>query len=244
MNKVVFLRHGDSLWDQEQRYEGWLNSNLSTEGMEQARVAGQNMRNAGMHFDLAFTSTLDRAIRSLWIVQEQIQQMWMPVEKDWRLNDRHFGCLQGLTKAEIRNHYGQEQIAKWHKHYRASIPTLTESDPRHPVNDLRYQRIQTTMLPNGESLQAMCDRVVNFWEFAITPWIKQQADILIVAHEATLKAIIRHLGKLYEDELTDLHIPSGVPLVYEFNEHCQVLSHYYLQDENAREANVIQINAA
>ncbi len=233
MNKVIFLCNSPSVWDQEKRYAGWHDAPLGATGVELAKQMGRTLRDSAIRFDVAFSSMLARAIQTQWLVQEEIKQLWLTVEKDWRLNDRHLGCLQGLTANEVRLHFGRERLHDWMRHYRQAPPPLAESDPRHPRHDYRYRKLRPAILPNGESWQQLCARVTHFWDFGVTPWIRQGSNILVTSHENVVKALIRHLHHLYEEDLHDLHVPVGVPQVYEFDSHGRVLSNYRLHPSSA-----------
>jgi 2,3-bisphosphoglycerate-dependent phosphoglycerate mutase len=236
MYKLILLRHGESLWNQENRFTGWTDVDLSEKGFQEAKAAGRMIRDAGINPDLAFTSTLRRAIRTLWEVQEVLDCHWLPVEKDWRLNERHYGALQGLNKAETAEKYGQEQVHKWRRGYAIQPPSLNESDPRHPRFDPRYRGLAPHDLPATESLADTLVRVVEAWEDNILPRLKNGKTILIAAHGNSLRALIKHLEHISDEEIMELNIPTGIPLVYEFNHVMQVVARYYLADDETVQA--------
>jgi 2,3-bisphosphoglycerate-dependent phosphoglycerate mutase len=231
MIKVVFLRHGQSTWNLENRFTGWTDVDLTSRGTEEAQEAGKLLKDNGFVFDLAFTSVLKRAIRTLWLVQDVMDNMWLPVEKDWRLNERHYGALQGLNKIEIQDHYGAEQVYRWRRGYSVQPPALNYSDPRHPRFDGRYSHLSSEILPATESLENTLRRTTAYWERAIVPQIQQGKRVLIVAHGNSLRALIKRLEELTDTEIMQLNIPTGIPLVYEFDDNLQVLAHYYLAEQ-------------
>ena len=236
MNKLVLLRSGHNTWDTEHRYIGWTDVDLSPRGVEQARQAGEYLKNAGYQFDLAFTSMLTRAINTLWIVQDVLHNKWIPVEKDWRLNPRHWGALQGLNKTEIREHYSAERVYQWRRSLSAEPPELSLTDPRHPRSDSRYEGIKPDVLPASESIYTQALRVSKYWQYAIAPWISEGKKVLIVAHDSTLKALIKHLENLHEEDIPNLYIPPGIPLVYEFDNDLNVVTNYYAAELDNVEA--------
>lgn len=240
MIKVVFIRHGESLWNLDNRFTGWTDVDLTARGMREARYAGQTLRMEGFEFDCAFTSVLRRAIRTLWLVQESMDALWLPVIKDWRLNERHYGTLQGLNKAEVAAHYGAEQTHLWRRGFDIRPPALPLSDPRHPRFDKRYRRLDPLYLPATESLKDTLARATLYWEQAILPAIRDGQRVVVVAHGNTLRALVKELDHLSDDAIMELNIPTGVPLVYEFDNAMRVLTSYYLpsaQDAQADEPN-------
>ena len=228
--KVVFLRHGQSTWNLENRFTGWTDVNLSTQGECEARRAGLMLKDSGYQFDLAYTSLLKRAIKTLWVVQDTLDMLWLPVEKDWRLNERHYGALQGLNKDEIKEHYGAEQVQQWRRGYQSLPPELNHSDPRHPRFDMRYNHLNANILPATESLENTLVRAKSYWDNDITPKIIEGKKLLIVAHHNTLRAIIMQIENLGEQEIMELNIPTGAPLIYEFSENLEVVTKYYLSE--------------
>ncbi len=229
MYKIVLLRHGESTWNRENRFTGWTDVDLSDKGRQEAKAAGRMLRDAGYSFDLAYVSVLRRAIRTLWIVQEVMDQPWLPVEKDWRLNERHYGALQGLNKAEIAEHYGAERVHQWRRSYAVRPPSLNLTDPRHPRFDPRYRNLALNDLPATESLADTMKRVLEVWHGSIHPRLRANRKILVVAHGNTLRALVKYLEVLPDDEIAELNIPTGIPLVYEFNPVFQVMARYYLE---------------
>ncbi len=226
------LRHGESTWNRENRFTGWTDVPLSERGYLEARKAGRVLRDAGYTFDIAFTSLLQRAIRTLWVVQEEMDLLWLPVEKDWRLNERHYGALQGLNKAEVAAHYGQEQVHLWRRGFAVRPPALSPTDPRHPRFDPRYRNLPPEVLPATESLQDTMKRVLEFWNERVLPHMRRNDRILISAHGNSLRALVKHLDGLSDDAIMDLNIPTGIPLVYEFDDALKVMTRYYLGEED------------
>jgi 2,3-bisphosphoglycerate-dependent phosphoglycerate mutase len=230
MLKLVLLRHGESTWNRENRFTGWTDVALSEKGIQEAREAGRMLHNAGFSFDMAFTSLLRRAIQTLWIVQDEMDCPWLPVEKDWRLNERHYGNLQGLNKVETAAHYGYNQVHVWRRSFTVRPPALALSDPRHPRFDARYRNLPAEALPCTESLEDTMDRVLKCWFTRILPRLYEGKYVLIAAHGNSLRALIKHLEGISDDDIAELNIPTGVPLVYEFDDHFNVIAHYYLSD--------------
>lgn len=230
MNKLVLLRHGESQWNQENRFTGWTDVDLTERGRHEAYTAGRRLRDAGFDFDLAYVSVLRRAIRTLWLVQEAMDLHWLPVIKDWRLNERHYGALQGLDKAEIAAHYGHEQVHLWRRSYSTRPPALSRTDPRHPRFDLRYRQLPAEALPATESLADTMKRVLEVWHQQISPQLRAGRRILVTAHGNSLRALVKYLDGVSDEAITELNIPTGVPLVYEFNPVFQVMARYYLED--------------
>jgi 2,3-bisphosphoglycerate-dependent phosphoglycerate mutase len=235
MKKVVLICSGQNTWDLENRYSGWTDIDLCDAGVKQARIAGMHLKHAGYQFDLAFTSVLTRAIHTLWLVQDVMQNKWMPVEKDWRLNPRNIGALQGLTKSEARVAFGAENLYQWFRTYSALPPDLESTDLRHPKFDFRYEQIKPDVLPACESMKETAIRVSKYWEYAIAPWVQQGKRVLLVAHETTLKVLIQHFENLPDEYVADLHIPKGIPLVYEFDDDFAVVDHYYVDEFQSTE---------
>jgi len=227
MHKVVLLRHGESTWNRENRFTGWTDVDLSPKGAEEARAAGRLLREAGYRFDLAFTSVLRRAIRTLWIALEELDQMWLPVEKSWRLNERHYGALQGLNKAEMAAKYGEAQVLLWRRSYDTPPPALDAGDERYEARDPRYAGIE---VPRSECLKDTVARVIPYWSSAIAPAVRAGRRVLIAAHGNSLRALVKHLDDISEQEIVGLNIPTGVPLVYELDNDLKPRKHYYLGD--------------
>lgn len=228
VTKLVLIRHGESIWNQENRFTGWTDVPLSAKGVEEAHAAGQQLAAAGYRFDYAYTSVLKRAISTLWTVLEETDQQWIPVEKDWRLNERHYGALQGLNKAETAARYGDEQVKRWRRGFAITPPALTQDDPRFPAHDVRYAHLQPEQLPATESLAITIDRVIPYWLNEIQPKVARHENVIIAAHGNSLRALVKYLDQLSEAEILELNIPTGVPLIYEFDEQMRPLCHYYL----------------
>jgi 2,3-bisphosphoglycerate-dependent phosphoglycerate mutase len=230
MYKVVLLRHGESIWNQENLFTGWTDVDLSIEGAGQANCAGATLKKEGYCFDLVFTSVLKRAIRTTWMVLDEMNLMWIPVINDWRLNERHYGALQGLNKAETAVRYGEEQVKLWRRSYDIRPPALTEADPRYPGHDPRYKNLANKQLPLTESLKDTVERFLPCWHELIAPSIRSGKRTLISAHGNSLRALVKFLENIPDQEIVDLNIPTGVPLVEELDDNLKSLHHYYLGD--------------
>jgi 2,3-bisphosphoglycerate-dependent phosphoglycerate mutase len=228
MIKLVLLRHGESVWNKENRFTGWTDVDLSEQGIKEAGQAGEILKNEGYQFDIAFTSVLKRAIRTLWITLDKLDLMWIPVERSWRLNERHYGALQGLNKAETAKKFGDEQVHIWRRSYDIRPPALEKTDGRYPGNEARYKDLSVNELPLTECLKDTVNRFLPYWENNITPVIKSGKKVLIAAHGNSLRALVKYLDEVPEDEIVGLNIPTGVPLVYELDEQLKPLKHYYL----------------
>lgn len=231
MYKLVLIRHGESKWNLENRFTGWTDVDLTESGIEQAKSAGQILQNEGYIFDLTYTSVLKRAIRTLWLILDEMDLLWLPVYKNWRLNERHYGALQGLNKSETAEKYGEEQVKIWRRSYATPPPPLEESDSRFPGNDPRYKELSNLELPRCESLKDTLARVLPLWEEDISPVIKSGKRVLIVAHGNSIRALVKHLDEMSEEDIVELNIPVGVPLVYELDENLKPITHYYLGDQ-------------
>jgi len=229
MRKVVLLRHGESQWNRENRFTGWTDVDLSEAGIAEARAGGRLLKAGGYAFDLAYTSVLKRAIRTLWIALDELGQMWLPVQKDWRLNERHYGDLQGLNKAEMAAKFGDQQVLVWRRSYDTPPPELKPSDARYEGKDPRYAGIK---VPLTECLKDTVERVVPYWESVIAPTVRAGKRVLIAAHGNSLRALVKHLDGISDDAIVKLNIPTGIPLVYELDERMKPLQHYYLGDPN------------
>jgi len=240
MHKLVLLRHGESDWNRENRFTGWTDVDLSPKGLEEARAAGRLLLSQGFRFDLAFTSVLKRAIRTLWIALDELDQMWIPVEKNWRLNERHYGALQGLNKAETAAQYGEQQVLVWRRSYDIPPPSLDPSDERYEGKDPRYQGIE---VPRTECLKDTVARVIPYWNSAIAPAVRAGRRVLIGAHGNSLRALIKHLDNLGEEEVVPLNVPTGVPLVYELDKDLKPLKHYYLGDPSEVARRIATVSA-
>ncbi len=230
MYKVVLLRHGESIWNKENLFTGWTDVDLSEKGREEAKQAGVMMKKEGYSFDLAFTSVLKRAIRTLWIALDEMDLMWIPVERDWRLNERHYGALQGLNKAETAAKYGEDQVKIWRRSYDIRPPALDEADPRFPGKDPRYHNLSKEQLPLSECLKDTVDRFLPCWHELIAPSIRSGKQVLIAAHGNSLRALVKYLENVPEQQIVDLNIPTGVPLVEELDDDLKSIRHYYLGD--------------
>jgi 2,3-bisphosphoglycerate-dependent phosphoglycerate mutase len=230
MYKVVLIRHGESIWNKENLFTGWTDVDLSEKGREEAARAGQALKDEGFSFDIAYTSVLKRAIRTLWIALDEMDLLWVPVERDWRLNERHYGALQGLNKAETAAKYGEDQVKIWRRSYDIPPPALEETDPRYPGKDRRYQNLTKQQLPLTECLKDTVDRVLPFWHDVIAPSIRSGKQVLIAAHGNSLRALVKYLEHIPDDKIVDLNIPTGVPMVQELDENLKSIRHYYLGD--------------
>jgi 2,3-bisphosphoglycerate-dependent phosphoglycerate mutase len=228
MPKLVLLRHGQSLWNLENRFTGWTDVELSEGGLQEAHTAGRLLREGGFAFDLAFTSVLKRAIRTLWIVLDEIDQMWLPIENSWRLNERHYGALQGLNKQETADEYGAEQVHLWRRSFDVRPPALDDDDPRRPRPSGQYAGMAEADLPRVESLQDTLERVMPYWHASITPRLREGRRVLISAHGNSLRALVKHIDGITDAEIPSLEIPTGRPLVYELDADLQPQRHYYL----------------
>jgi 2,3-bisphosphoglycerate-dependent phosphoglycerate mutase len=236
MHKLVLLRHGQSVWNLENLFTGWTDVDLSEQGRDEAREAGRLLREAGYEFDLACTSVLKRAIRTLWIALDEMDLMWIPVERHWQLNERHYGALQGLNKAQTSAKYGDAQVHLWRRGYDVAPPPLEPDDPRHPRFDRRYRGLKPEELPATESLADTLARVVPLWETAIAPRVRAGERVLIVAHGNSLRALVKMLDRMSDEAITELNIPTGIPLVYELDESLNPRTHYYLGDQAKAQA--------
>lgn len=230
MYTLVLLRHGESTWNQENRFTGWTDVDLSERGVEEAHAAGRTLLREGFTFDVAFTSVLKRAIRTLWITLDEMDLMWIPVHRHWRLNERHYGALQGLNKAEMAAKHGEEQVKVWRRSYDIPPPALELDDPRHPRHDPRYARLDPATLPCTESLKLTVERFLPYWHDAIVPAVRHGQRVLIAAHGNSLRALVKFLDHVSDAEIVGLNIPTGVPLVYELNEQLRPIRHRYLGD--------------
>lgn len=241
MYKLVLMRHGESQWNLENRFTGWTDVDLTDAGREQAKQAGELLKANGFSFDIAFSSVLKRAIRTLWIVLDTMDSVHIPVGKTWRLNERHYGALQGLNKAETAEKYGDEQVMVWRRAYAIGPDPVTEDDPRHPKNDPRYANLKPEQLPATECLAQTVERVVPFWNDSIAPAIRSGRNVLITAHGNSLRALIKHLDNISEEDIVHLNLPTGQPLVYELDENLKPIRHYFLGDEDAIKAQMAEV---
>jgi 2,3-bisphosphoglycerate-dependent phosphoglycerate mutase len=233
MYKLVLIRHGESEWNKANLFTGWTDVDLSEKGRAEAKSAGQLLKEGGYTFDIAYTSVLKRAIRTLWIVLDEMDLMWIPVVRDWRLNERHYGALQGLNKAETAAKYGDEQVKIWRRSYDTQPPALEPSDSRFPGHDPRYAMLSDEELPKTECLKDTVARFLPAWHTVIAPKIKEGKKVVITAHGNSLRALIKYLDGVSEDEIIALNVPTGVPLVYELDADLKPIKHYYLGDQEA-----------
>jgi 2,3-bisphosphoglycerate-dependent phosphoglycerate mutase len=233
MYKIVFMRHGESTWNLENRFTGWTDVDLTAKGVAEAKTAGRVLREAGFTFDLAYTSVLKRAIRTLWLTMDEMDMMWLPVKNDWRLNERHYGALQGLDKAETAAKFGDQQVLVWRRSYDTPPPALEENDPRTSFADPRYAGLPRSSIPLTECLKDTVERVLPCWNEEIAPAIRAGRQILISAHGNSLRALIKMLDNISDDDIVGLNIPNGQPLVYELDADLKPIRHYYLGDQDA-----------
>jgi len=233
MNTLVLLRHGQSTWNLENRFTGWTDVGLTAQGMDEARTAGKLLKDGGYTFDLAYTSVLKRAIKTLWIALEELELEWIPVINAWQLNERHYGDLQGLNKAEMTRQFGEAQVKIWRRSYDTPPPPLKLDDPRHPWFDPRYANLTPTQLPATESLKITLERVLPYWHSQIAPAIRSGMRLLVAAHGNSMRAIVKYLDNISDTDIPELNIPTGVPLVYELDETLKPLRHFYLGDPEA-----------
>jgi 2,3-bisphosphoglycerate-dependent phosphoglycerate mutase len=243
MRKVVLLRHGESIWNQENRFTGWTDVDLSEKGIAEAKAAGQLLLEGGYLFDLAFTSVLKRAIRTMWIALDVLDGLWIPVQKSWRLNERHYGALQGLDKAETAARHGEAQTKIWRRSYDIPPPPLTPDDPRHPSHDRRYADLSPRELPLTESLKDTVARFVPYWLETIAPTIRAGQRVLLAAHGNSLRALVKYLDHVSDSDIVELNIPTGIPLVYELDDDLNPIRHYYLGDPVAAQAAAARVAA-
>jgi 2,3-bisphosphoglycerate-dependent phosphoglycerate mutase len=227
MRKLVLLRHGESDWNRENRFTGWTDVDLSQQGIAEARAAGRLLKAEAYEFDIAYTSVLKRAIRTLWIALDELDRMWLPEEKSWRLNERHYGALQGLNKAEMAAKYGEAQVLAWRRSYDTPPPPLSPDDPRYEGRDPRYAGVK---VPMSESLKDTVTRVVPYWQSSIAPALRAGKRVLVAAHGNSMRALVKHLDAISDEAIVKLNIPTGIPLVYELDESLRPLRHYYLGD--------------
>jgi 2,3-bisphosphoglycerate-dependent phosphoglycerate mutase len=233
MIKLVLLRHGESTWNKENRFTGWTDVDLSEKGVAEAHDAGKLLREEGYVFDVAYTSVLKRAIRTLWIALDELDQMWIPIHNTWRLNERHYGGLQGLNKAEMAQQFGAEQVLIWRRSYDVPPPSLTIDDARYPGNDPRYAGLTQDQVPLTECLKDTVARFLPYWHETIVPTLKAGKRVVIAAHGNSLRALVKYLDNIPEAEIVELNIPTGIPLVYELDDNLKPIRHYYLGDPEA-----------
>jgi 2,3-bisphosphoglycerate-dependent phosphoglycerate mutase len=230
MIKLALLRHGESVWNEENRFTGWTDVDLSKKGIEEAKKAGKTFKKEGFTFDVAFTSVLKRAIRTLWIVLDEMDLMWIPVHHSWRLNERHYGALQGLNKKETAVKHGEKQVLLWRRSYDIPPPPLEKTDKRYPGNDLKYKDLAPEEIPATECLKDTVHRFLPYWEEVISKEVMAGKHTLIAAHGNSLRALVKYLDNVSDEDIVNLNIPTGIPLIYEFDEGMKPLKHYYLGD--------------
>ena len=236
MYKLVLLRHGESVWNKENRFTGWIDVGLSDKGVEEAKEAGRVLLEEGFVFDVAYTSVLKRAIKTLWLAQEEMDLMWIPVHHSWRLNERHYGGLQGLNKTETVEKHGMEQVKIWRRSYDVPPPALTRDDPHYPGRDPRYADVPKEELPLTECLKDVVARFLPYWHDTLAPAVKAGKRVIIAAHGNSLRALVKYLDDVSEQEIVGLNIPTGIPLVYELNDDLRPINHYYLGDQEKVQA--------
>jgi 2,3-bisphosphoglycerate-dependent phosphoglycerate mutase len=240
MVKLVLLRHGESTWNRANRFTGWTDVDLADKGIEEARVAGRTLKENGFTFDLAYTSFLKRAVRTLWLVLDEMDLMWITVRNSWRLNERHYGALQGLNKAETASMFGEDQVLIWRRSYDVPPPPLERSDERYPGRDVRYNNLSESQLPLTESLKDTYKRCLPYWYKSIAPALIRGKKVIVSAHGNSLRALVKYLDNISEQDIVNLNIPTGIPLVYELNKDLSTIRSYYLADkaelEKARRA--------
>ena len=232
MKKIVLLRHGESTWNKENRFTGWTDVDLTLKGLQEAQDAGQLLRKQGYAFDIAYTSVLKRAIRTLWITLDEMDQMWIPIQHTWRLNERHYGALQGLNKAEIAAQYGDEQVLIWRRSYDVRPPALTTDDDRYPGVDPRYKALTRHDIPLTECLKDTVARFLPYWNTVIAPQVQEGKSVIIVAHGNSLRALVKYLDNISEEEILNCNIPTGIPLVYELDDNLKPIQNYYLGNQS------------
>ncbi|MEY4616257.1 MAG: hypothetical protein RJB66_1217 [Pseudomonadota bacterium] len=230
MYQVVLIRHGESLWNKENRFTGWQDIDLAETGIAEAKKAGVALKKEGFHFDVAYTSVLKRALRTCWLVLEEMDLLWIPVNKTWRLNERHYGALQGLNKAETAAKHGDEQVKIWRRSYDTPPPAMESSDPRHPSHDLRYNDVPRNELPACESLKDTVARFLPFWKETIVPQIREGKKVVLVAHGNSLRALVQHLENMTPAQIMELNLPTGIPLVYSLDKDLKVIEKRFVGD--------------
>jgi 2,3-bisphosphoglycerate-dependent phosphoglycerate mutase len=231
MYKLVLVRHGESAWNQENRFTGWVDVDLTEKGQKEAHTAAQMLKESGLTFDVAYTSVLKRAIRTLWTIMDDMDLLWLPVIRDWRLNERHYGALQGLNKSDMAKQYGEEQVLIWRRSYDTPPPALEESHEYYPGHDRRYANVPKNLLPKGECLKDTVERVMPLWNNILVPEIKSGKRLIIAAHGNSLRAMVKMLDKMPDDEILKFNIPTAIPLVYDLDENLQPIKRAFLADE-------------
>jgi 2,3-bisphosphoglycerate-dependent phosphoglycerate mutase len=243
MTRLVLLRHGESVWNKENRFTGWTDVDLSEKGSSEAKTAGQKLHSEGFVFDLAFTSVLKRAVRTLWMVLDEMDLMWITVHNSWRLNERHYGGLQGLNKAETAAKYGEEQVHIWRRSYNVPPPRLEANDPRHPSHDPRYRDLAEKDLPLTECLKDTVARALPYWHEAIAPVLRSGKRVIIAAHGNSIRALVKMLDSISDADIASLDIPTGIPLIYELDDALAPMRHYYLADQAELEKAVASVKS-
>ena len=243
MHKLVLIRHGESIWNLENRFTGWTDVDLTPTGVEQAKAAGRLLRQEGFEFDLAYTSVLKRATRTLWHCLDEMDRTWLPVLHSWRLNERHYGALQGLNKADTARKYGDAQVLVWRRSYDMPPPPLDPADPRCERGDLRYARLEAAQVPLTECLKDTVARVLPFWNDTVAPALRNGQRVLIAAHGNSIRGLVKYLDGVSDPEIVGVNIPNGIPLVYELDASLQPIRHYYLGDAAAAAAAAASVAA-
>lgn len=233
MHKLVLIRHGESTWNQENRFTGWTDVDLNEKGLREAKAAGELLKKEGYSFDRSFVSVLKRALRTNWMILDELDELWIPIERSWRLNERHYGSLQGLNKGETAAKFGDDQVLIWRRSYDVPPPALEKGDERFPGHDRRYKDVSESDLPLTECLKDTVDRVLPYWHSEIAPAVKRGEKVLVTAHGNTLRAMVKYFDNLSEEEVLALNIPTGIPLVYELDNDLKPIRHYYLGDQEA-----------
>ena len=233
MHKLVLIRHGESTWNLDNRFTGWTDVDLTDTGIEQAKNAGRLLKAEGYEFDVAYTSVLKRATRTLWHVLDEMDRTWLPVVNTWRLNERHYGALQGLNKAEVAKQYGDDQVLVWRRSYDTPPPALQANDPRCERADVRYARLQPEQIPLTECLKDTVERVMPFWNEALAPALQKGKRVVVAAHGNSIRALVKYLDQISDNDIVGLNIPNGIPLVYELDDNLKPIRHYYLGDAQA-----------
>jgi 2,3-bisphosphoglycerate-dependent phosphoglycerate mutase len=232
MYRLVLLRHGESEWNKENRFTGWIDVDLSERGLNEAKEAGKMLKEKGFSFRYAYTSYLKRAIKTLFFALEEMDLLWIPIEKTWRLNEKHYGFLQGMNKKEMVNQYGEEEVMLWRRSFSIAPPPIPLDDPRHPIHDIKYQDInEESCTPGTEALSDTIHRLVPYWQNEIVPKLKQHQEVIIAAHGNSLRAIVKHVKNISDQEIVSLNLPTGIPYVFEFDESMNLLKDYFLADE-------------
>jgi 2,3-bisphosphoglycerate-dependent phosphoglycerate mutase len=243
MHKLILIRHGESTWNKENRFTGWTDVDLTDKGIEEAKSAATLLKEGGYEYDIAYTSVLKRAIRTLWLVMDGMDRMWVPVIRSWRLNERHYGALQGLNKSETAAKFGEEQVQIWRRSYDIQPPALTVDDERYPGKEAKYAGVDRKDLPLTECLKDTVARFLPYWHETIAPMIKSGKRVILVAHGNSLRALVKYLDNIPDDEIVGMNIPTGVPLIYELDNNLKPIKNYYLGDQAAIEAKMAAVAA-